>query len=49
MQAVFIHACEKVKTLRSSEKKIPVIGFTNGLISEQDTLTEITPVTSLLH
>lgn len=49
MQAVFIHACKKVKTLRSSEKKIPVIGFTNGLISEQDTLTEITPVTSLLH
>ena len=47
MQAGFIHTCKKGKTLRSSETKIPVICFTNGLISEQDTPTEITPVTSL--
>ncbi len=46
--AVFSHASEKVKTLRSLERK-KVICFTNGLISEKDTLTEITPVTSLLH
>lgn len=46
--AVFSHASEKVKTFRSPERR-KVICFTNGLISEKDTLTEITPVTCLLH
>lgn len=34
--------------LREKESKMSVICFTNGLISEKDTLTEITPLTCLL-
>ena len=42
---------KEVKTLRFSEReknKPSVICFTNGLISEKDTLTEITPAICLL-
>lgn len=40
--------CVLLQVKEGEEREIPVLCFTNGLISDTDKLTEITPVTSLL-